>query len=89
MDKISLLEDVKEDFISLKYEDKNSLDKFKRHLIMLISKIFDHNSSYLKDIERIKFSSIAYPNMPSSVSVNAWESGRKKMVNLIQLLMME
>ena len=89
MDKISLLEDIKKDFISLTYEDKNNLDKFKRRLIMVISKIFDQNSSYLKDIERIKFSSIAYPNMPSSVSANTWESGRKKMLNLIETIIEE
>ena len=90
MDEIKLFEGIKLEFEELEYTDKSGLDKLIRRLKMLISKIYDSDSSYLKDLNKITFfSSIAYPNMPDSINFNAWSSGRDRTVNLIETIIEE
>ena len=90
MDKIEILKQLKKDFNSLNYKDEEERDRLERRLKMLVSKIFEPNSSYLEDLNNIHFFPLYfYTEMPESRIVEAWSTGKNKTINLIDTIIEE
>lgn len=90
MDKVEILKQLKKDFNSLNYKDEEERDRLERRLKMLVSKIFEPNSSYLEDLNNIHFFPLYfYTEMPESRIVEAWNTGKNKTINLIETIIDE
>lgn len=90
MTNTELLEQLKQDFKQLRFKDKYTLDRLSRRLKMLLSNIYGETSHNLRDFQTISFSpSIYYSGMPESISIEAWEAGKNKTVNLIDTIIEE
>lgn len=90
MDKITLIEELKDDFNSLSYKNKEELDRLERRLKMIISKVFGSNSDYLEDLNNIHFFPLYfYTDMPESRIVEAWNTGKNKTTNLLNTIIEE
>lgn len=90
MDKMALIEGLKDGFNNLDYKNKKELDRLERRLKMIISKVFGSNSNYLEDLNNIQFSPLYfYPDMPESRIVEAWNTGKNKTINLVDTIIEE
>ena len=90
MDKITLIEELKDDFNNLGYQDEEELDRLERRLKMIISKVFGSNSDYLEDLNNIHFSPLYfYTDMPESRIVEAWNTGKNRTTNLLNTIIEE
>lgn len=87
MDKTALLEDLKKEIQSLKYEDVNDIDRLQRKTDMLIRNIFGEKSSYLNDFVNISFCSLHGHEVPNGdVWAMDWETDKARVINLIETM---
>lgn len=83
-----LLNDIKPMVVSLSYHDSDNLDSIRKKLEMYIGKIFGSASSYKDTLKKISLTpSIVYGGMPDSVRITSWDSGKKKIINLIDTML--
>lgn len=83
-----LLNEIRPQVVSLKYNDHDGIDAIRKKLEMYIGKIFGMASSYKDTLKKISLGpTISYGGMPESVYYESWESGKKKIVNLIDTML--
>jgi predicted nucleotide-binding protein len=83
-----LLTDIRPQVVSLKYKDYQAIDAIRKKLEMYIGKIFGMASSYKDTLKKISLSpSISFSGMPESAYYESWESGKNKIVNLIDTML--
>lgn len=83
-----LLEEYRDDVSTLSYEDKHHLDRIRRKGKMLIRNLHGDKSDYLKDFRNISF----YPSFAPAGDAyerECWESGKNKIINLINIMLEE
>jgi len=84
--KMSLLDELLNEATGLKYGD-GKVDGFKKRAIMIIKKIFGETSDYVKNISDVRFSpSITYSGMDNTTYVSTYNSGRKKVLTIISVM---
>ena len=90
MDKVGLLQKLRDEFENLNYKDEENLDRLERRLKMIISKVFEPNSNYLEDFNNISFTPLYfYTDMPESRHIEAWNTGKTSTVNLVDTIIEE
>lgn len=85
MNKIELIDNLITEIGSLQYKDENKRDAIVRKAEMIIRKIFGETSSYLKDLDRIRF----WPNWAPSDDIDKhkyWQSGTEEVKNLFSTM---
>lgn len=83
-----LLNEIRPQVVSLKYNDNDGIDAIRKKLDMYIGKIFGMGSSYKDILKKISLGpSISYSGMPASAYYESWESGKKKIANLIDTML--
>ena len=83
-----LLSEIKPQVVSLNYKDYDGIDAIRKKLEMYIGKIFGMASHYKDILKKISLSpSISFGGMSESVYHESWESGKKKIINLIDTML--
>jgi len=86
---LELLENLKNEALSLQYNDDN-LDKVKKRAEMLVKNVFGQDSEYLGKLEKILFSPIfGWHDADSSHNLDSFNSGKKQLLNLIDVMLEE
>jgi predicted nucleotide-binding protein len=83
-----LLSEIRPQVVTLKFKDYDSIDAIRKKLDMYIGKIFGIASSYKDALKKISLGpTISYGGMSESVYYESWESGKKKILNLIDTML--
>jgi len=88
MNNQELLEEYRDDVSTLSYQDKDHLDRIRRKGKMLLRNLHGDKSDYLSDFENISF----YPSFAPAGDAyerECWESGKNKIINLINIMLEE
>jgi len=88
MDSKELFNEYQNDVSLLKYKDADHLDRITRKGKMLIRNVYNDKSLYLNDFIKIRFHPSFAP-CDESYKRECWESGKKKLLNLINIMIEE
>ncbi|MES2139528.1 MAG: nucleotide-binding protein [Bacteroidota bacterium] len=82
------LTELRPQVISLPYSDYDKIDAIRKKLELYIEKIFGQLSRYKDILKKISLSpTISFGGMSESIYVSSWESGKNKIVNLIDTML--
>lgn len=83
-----LLTEIRPQVLSLQYKEYDKLDALRKKIELYIEKIFGPSSRYKDILKKISLSpSISWGGMPDHHYYESWESGKKKIVNLIDTML--
>ena len=90
MSDIDLIRSLLVDVGNLPHRNDGSLDALKRRTKMILTKIFGAHSSYVNDLEEVRFhTGVFYGGMPDSAHDRAWKWGKNEINNLLTTVLEE
>jgi predicted nucleotide-binding protein len=87
MNRFELMQSLLSEAESLAYRDGN-LDKVTKRAEMLVKKVFGTKTEYAEKLDKIHYSpQIAWSGMDKSIYQRTFESGKRELVNLINVML--